>query len=374
MRYEAYIRKDWREVGQAYVVAARMRDNGRVELGALLLDLWCLGVRDAVFVDNYTDREFREALERHLPDDEREPLHPAMAKKLVEGAVEYAQKLGFAPHRDYRKACRVFNGIDAAACPETFSYGKDGKPMFISGESFSQERIARVLAMLEARCGKDGFHYVCQAEDLEADAGESAVEAGDEKDPLATRQALLDRLEEEPGAVPRFYEVSGLITGMQLCPQVIMPTKLVEVLWGPNGRHWGDAAGTKDFLALLMNYWNGVRNVVMTSVDSRFPEDEHPVDVWEEDFEDPRDLLVATFEWAIGFKRATTLWPEAWGKTLARPDLAPDWAVVHWWADFEKLRSPGDITAVIKTKPERTLNRAVTALARALRTPEPWPG
>ena len=371
MRYEAYIRKDWREVGQAYVVAARIRDNGRVELGAFLLDLWCLGVRDAVFADNYSDREFREDLEQHLPDDQREPFHPAMAKKLVEGAVEYAQKLGFAPHRDYRKACRVFNGINAAACPETFTYGKDGKPMFISGESFSQERIARVLAILEARCGKDGFHYVCQVEDPEADAGESEEAAGDEYDPLATRQALLDWLKGEPAAVPRFYEVSGLITGMQLCPQVIMPTKLLEVLWGPKGRPRGDLAETKNFLALLMNYWNDVSHVVTTSVESRFPENEHPMDVWEEDFEDPRDLLAATFEWAIGFKRATTLWPGAWGNTLTRPDLAPEWAVVHWWADFEKRRSPGELTAVIQTKPVRTLNRAVTALARALRTPKP---
>ena len=52
-RYEAYINKDWQETGQAYVAVARLRDDGRVQLGSMLLDCWCLGVRDAVFADDY---------------------------------------------------------------------------------------------------------------------------------------------------------------------------------------------------------------------------------------------------------------------------------------------------------------------------------
>lgn len=366
-RYEAYIRKGWQESGQAYVVAARLRDNGRVELGALLLDCWCLGVRDAVLAEDYSEGEFRDALQNHLPDDLRQPIHPACAKKLVEGAVEYAQQFGFAPHHDYKKARRVFTGVDANACPETFTYGKDGKPLYVASEDDRPERIKRVLSMLEAHCGKDGYHYICPA--AEGALVDDETAAADENDPHVTRQALFDWLEDEPADVPRFYEVCGLITAMQLCPQVITPTKLLEVLWGPKGRNWDDEEDLKFFLGLLMNYWNGISNVIMNSVTARHTEDEHPVDIWEEDFEDDRDLLIARFEWAIGFMRATELWPQAWGTTLTRPGLAPEWAVISWWADANKRSDPEEIVSYMKTLPSRDLDQAVTALARALRTP-----
>jgi yecA family protein len=369
-RYEAYINKDWPESGQAYVAVARLRDDGRVQLGALLLDCWCLGVRDAVFVDDYSEGEYRDALKTHLSDDLRQPIHPACAKKLVEGAVEYAQQFGFAPHRDYKKARRAFSGVEASACPETFTYGKDGKPLFVSGENDRPERIRRVLSMLEAHCGRDGYHYICRAEELDP-LDEEAADA-DAFDSQVIRRALFDRLEGEPNDVPRFYEVSGLITAMQLCPQVIMPTKILEVLWGPKGRSWSSTEDMKLFLDLLMAYWNTISDVVMYSTtNSGKTEDQHPVDVWEKDFDDDRDLIAAKIEWAIGFMRATEIWRHAWGNALTRPDVAPDWAVIAWWAGFRKLGNREEIAAYMKNKPSRDLNHAVTALARALRTPKP---
>ena len=368
-RYEAYINKDWQESGQAYVAVARLRDDGRVQLGALLLDCWCLGVRDAVYVDDYSEGEYRDALQTHLPDDLRQPIHPACAKKLVEGAVEYAQQFGFAPHRDYKKVRRAFSGVEASACPETFAYGKDGKPLFVSSDEDRPERIKRVLSMLEAHCGKDGYHYICRAKELEL-FDEEAADA-DGYDSQVIRRALFDWLEDEPNDVPRFYEVSGLITAMQLCPQVIMPTKILEVLWGPKGRNWSSTEDMKFFLDLLMAYWNAISDVVMYSTTtSGKTEDQHPVDVWEKDFDDDRDLIAARIEWAIGFKRATEIWPHAWGNALTRLDLAPEWAVIDWWAGFKKLGNRDEIAAYMKYMPSRTLNHAVTALARALRIPK----
>lgn len=367
-RFEAYINKDWQESGQAYVAVARLRDDGRVQLGALLLDCWCLGVRDAAFVDDYSEVEYREVLRDHLPDDLRQPIHPACAKKLVEGAVEYAQQFGFAPHRDYKKARRAFGGVEARACRETFTYGKDGKPLFVAGKDDRPERVRRVLSMLEAHCGPGGYHYIWPTEEEELLDEELDAEEGN--DPQVTRQALFDWLENEPENVPRFYEVSGLITGMQLCPQVIMPTKIIEVLWGPNGRNWNRAEDLEDFVGLLMDYWNDVSDVVMDSISYGHVEDHHPVDVWEEDFANNLDSIAAGIAWARGFKRATETWPHAWDNALARPEVAPEWAVIAWWAGPTKRRTPEEVVAHAKPDPARELNRAVTALARALRTPE----
>ncbi len=43
-------------------------------------------------------------------------VEPCCARKLIEQATQYAQGLGFAPHPDYKKAARVFGGLDAEQC------------------------------------------------------------------------------------------------------------------------------------------------------------------------------------------------------------------------------------------------------------------
>jgi hypothetical protein len=48
-----------------------------------------------------------EFLPRVGEQDPLEPMEPAGARKFVEGAVGYAARLGFSPHPDYKRACRV---------------------------------------------------------------------------------------------------------------------------------------------------------------------------------------------------------------------------------------------------------------------------
>ena len=111
----------------------------------------------------------------------------------------------------------------------------------------------------------------------------------------------------------------------------------------------------KFFLDLLMAYWNAISDVVMYSTTTfGKTEDQHPVDVWEKDFDEDLDLIAARIEWAIGFKRATEIWRHAWGNALMRPDLAPEWAVIAWWADFKKLRRWRRLSRTPKTSPRAT--------------------
>jgi hypothetical protein len=156
-RYEAYIRAGWRERGNADLCFIRIRDDNTAELGFFLLDLWCLGVKDAFHIER-SPAELKEIIDERYPPEDREALHPACARKLVEGAVDYAQALGFSPHRDFRKARRVFGSIKADDCPETFTFGRDGKPFFVAGPSDDARRIDLVINVLKARLGPDGFH------------------------------------------------------------------------------------------------------------------------------------------------------------------------------------------------------------------------
>ena len=86
-------------------------------------------------------------------------LHPTCARKLVEGAEAYAHDLGFQPHPDYQVARRIFGDLDATACPTHYTFGKDGKPCFMSGPYDTPARCRKIIDTLTQRCGPEGFHY-----------------------------------------------------------------------------------------------------------------------------------------------------------------------------------------------------------------------
>ncbi|MBI2496665.1 MAG: YecA family protein [Opitutae bacterium] len=365
-RHEAYVEKGWEEMGLAHLFVSRIREDGSADFAMFLVDLLCLGVKDAAFEADVGEIYLKELVKERLPEDYRERILPACAKKLIEGAVAYAEKLGFTPHRDFRKARKVLNGIDASVCPREFAYGRDGRPCYVRGADDSDERVDRICAILEARCGADGFDY--------EDPGET-----DDEDPVVIREDLMEWLDAEPESVPRFYQASGLITAMLICPTVLSPLKMLDVLWGKSGRVWEHEDEAREFTDLLMLYWNLVDAVVQNALAPNAPPGERIFDIWEQDFEDDEEhgglaMSVATMEWARGFMLATEVWPEAWGDTLTRPELAPYWAAVNWWADFARKENRDQMIAHAESSPPHTLNQSLIALARALRPPASWHG
>ena len=159
--------------GCGYLVVSRFKADGRVESGFFLLDVFCLGVKDAGFHCFNSIADYQKSLlDRLFPDEDRVQMTPAAARKLTEDAISYAGGLGFSPGVNYKKASRVFGGITTADCDEQFMFGKDDKPLYVQGPSDSPGRVERILCALEARCGEGGYHYIVAAHDFEPLDGE----------------------------------------------------------------------------------------------------------------------------------------------------------------------------------------------------------
>ncbi len=270
-RHEAHIEKNWEKTGLAHLLVARVREGGVTDYAVFLVDLFCLGVKDVYSETGARESEVREFIEVRLPAGHRERIHPACARKMIEGALAYAESLGFAPHRDFRKARKVLSGVDRALCPREFAYGRAGRPCYIRGADDSDERVNRVLAILEARRGADGFD--CE------DPGAKATD-----DALDLRDALMDFFAAEPEGVSRFYEFSGLVTALLICPTVLSPLKVLDALWGPEGRAWKDQAEAAEFADWLMAYWNRLNNLVHEAIQPGAPAEASLIDVWAVDF------------------------------------------------------------------------------------------
>jgi hypothetical protein len=148
------------EVGMGNVLVSRQLSSGNVAFVMFLVDVHCLGVKD-LFLNILPRATYDSKIYDHLlQQGPVQHIKPECARKLVEGAVAYAAALELPPHPDYRVGKLIFGDISAAACPQDFVFGKDGKPFFVAGPHDHAARCYEILRTLDRVCGPDGFHYV----------------------------------------------------------------------------------------------------------------------------------------------------------------------------------------------------------------------
>jgi hypothetical protein len=149
----------WDE-GLGQILVSRNIPNGTVGFAIFLVDVYCLGVKDA-----YAGIHSRLDYDEKVYDDMRSrfeiiSVKPEYVRKLIEGAVQYADSIGLPPHPDYRTAKLIFGDISAESCSEEFVYGKDGKPLFITGPNDDEFRCKHILKTINALCGPGNFHNI----------------------------------------------------------------------------------------------------------------------------------------------------------------------------------------------------------------------
>lgn len=147
------------DAGIGYVLLSRLLSDGRVAFATFLVDVYCLGVKDA-FANICTRSTYeQQVFPKFWRESRRTDISPADARKLVEEGVAYAKDLGFNPHRDYRTARQIFGDIDPAESLRTFEFGKDGKPFYFAGPYESAEKSRQIIETLACAQGPDNYHY-----------------------------------------------------------------------------------------------------------------------------------------------------------------------------------------------------------------------
>lgn len=155
---DCLVTEDFESEGIANLLIGRQAATGEVGVGMFLVDLYCLGVKDCMGKVT-TFGEYRDFRENFASRGVRR-IDPPSACRLINDAVEYASSLGFAPHPDFRRVQPILTGIDPAQARETFAMGKDGNPFYVCGPHDSATKSQRIIAQLDARCGRGGFHFL----------------------------------------------------------------------------------------------------------------------------------------------------------------------------------------------------------------------
>jgi hypothetical protein len=166
----------WKE-GIGHMAIARREADGRLVFGVFLVDVFCLGVKNA-FWKAGTPGDFKDLIQMMEESQRMRPVSPECLAKIVKGAVEYARSFGFPPHHDYRHVSMLLEGIDTAACTQDFTFGRDGKPFYIRGPN---ESLAQARAIVQ-RVVDAGGHYIVGLPDPGAEELEELELESDEFD------------------------------------------------------------------------------------------------------------------------------------------------------------------------------------------------
>lgn len=148
------------EQGIGYVLLSRQMAGGNVASALFLVDVYCQGVKDALYrispLDAYQSLIYNKIhYELGFVN-----LPPESGRKLVEGAVDFALKCGLEPHPDYVLAWSLFGDIDPSLSTDQFVYGKNGKPLFVPGPYDSPQKCGRIMDLLMKNRGPGDFDYL----------------------------------------------------------------------------------------------------------------------------------------------------------------------------------------------------------------------
>lgn len=157
--YECLVPESLFEKGMGNLVFSRSLPDGRMGLAMFLLDVFCLGVKNA-FITIIERSTYDQRIGGFRDTEQLQPMDPTCFRKLVEDSAAYALDLGFSPHADYQQARKIFRDVDAAGCPTIFQFGHEGKPLYISGPNETEAQAKAIVEQLRRRKGEGNYHFI----------------------------------------------------------------------------------------------------------------------------------------------------------------------------------------------------------------------
>jgi len=142
----------------AVLVARHYEHSSKAQVSGFLLDVWCLGVKDAQPADAMSYTELAEYRQLFFSNFESHVQVPAVfARDVVFGSVAYSRGLGFEPHDDFESAASV---LGESQSPSVIRFGRDGRPFYMDGP---HDDPAYVLRTLNRVVGDGNFGYAVEA-------------------------------------------------------------------------------------------------------------------------------------------------------------------------------------------------------------------
>lgn len=162
--HECWINEDWEESRMANITVARRHTNENLTYGLYLVDLNCLGVKDAHYRFNESELEYADFIQTQKQNMDVIRIDYELAHNIIFEAIEFALDYEFEPHKDFTKVAQyILEDDDECDVPIIdIECGVEGKPSYIRGPLDSDARARQIMAQLDRVAGKGNFDFITE--------------------------------------------------------------------------------------------------------------------------------------------------------------------------------------------------------------------
>ena len=156
--HECLVGPAWRDVGLCHVLLSRVQPDGNLVAGVYLVDILCLGLKNTFAHANLSRSGYESRLRGPLREKQGLAASPVeLAHTLIYGSIDFARQFGFQPHRDFKLSSHVLEERGRLPLRGDVEFGRDGKPLFVSGP---HDDVRTILRQLEASAGEGNFDFM----------------------------------------------------------------------------------------------------------------------------------------------------------------------------------------------------------------------
>lgn len=154
-----YITEDYVDKGVAAVVTLRRVAGGGHAMAAFLVDLWCIGLKDAWGRLSVSRSDFEEIIghsSRNLSTLIR--TDPAVARRLVAGAIRFSHENGFRLPPRYERWAALLGGISDWRTADISDFGRDGGLLYVGDVEELRKRL--IGETVDRFLARPDVHYI----------------------------------------------------------------------------------------------------------------------------------------------------------------------------------------------------------------------
>lgn len=143
-------------MGLTSILVARIIGYNRFMICTYLIDYQCLGLKNTIGPKKVNEEQLNKFIEQMYQNFEEDYVEITIeeAQSIVFGAINYAEKLGFKPHRDFAET-KSYLGEISQLIP--LEFGHKGKPFYVSGP---YDNTTQILQTLKANVGEGNYEYL----------------------------------------------------------------------------------------------------------------------------------------------------------------------------------------------------------------------
>ena len=137
-----YINRNWRDSGQAVTYCLVAVPGEGHAMAAFLVDLWCMGLKDAWGHLQINPEEFREQmLEPMSREVELVRVDLEVVRRIVAGGIRFAEQNGFRLPRRCDRWTALLGGVGDTAAADLADFGVDGRLRFVGNVEDLRRRL-----------------------------------------------------------------------------------------------------------------------------------------------------------------------------------------------------------------------------------------